>query len=55
MWGDALTKAFKAGASQFSRGPQMAVNAAQIWALDLSDGQICHKMVQCGDSTVYFS
>jgi len=35
--------------------PQMAINGAQICDLEKIDGQICHTMVQYGDSTVYFS
>ena len=44
-------KAGIAGASQFSRVLQMAVNGAQICDLEETDGQICHAMVQYGDST----
>jgi hypothetical protein len=33
----------------------MAVNALRIGRIELIDGQICHTMVQYGDSTVYLS
>jgi len=41
--------------SQVSRVPPMAVNALRIASLESIDGQICHTMVQHGDSTVYYS
>jgi len=40
---------------QFSRVPQMGVNALRIGRPESIDGQICHTMGQYGDSTVYYS
>ena len=53
-WG-LLARCYLTRSLQFSRVPKMAVNALRIERLELIDGQICHTMIQHGDSTIYYS